>query len=466
MNVKNYLIVILLFCFFKVKGQIPKYSFSKSEITSDIFFLIDKYEEIHPSPYLHTKKDIIESYVSNIIKNLEEQTSLVEARRITGGLSSKFVFGHSDISPFNSLYPTETVHEFPFWVKIFDGKIFISKNISNNKTIQPFSEITSINNIPSSEIVNVMMNSVSGESKGFKERFLSFSFSTYLNFFFDIEGPEFQIEIRQKEGSSNKYNIQRGDVIKTNSQDKRTLFDISHIGNKTSIIEIKSFSNKKDYRLFLDQSFKEISEKNIEKLVIDIRDNGGGNSNLIKYLVAYLTDKPIIIFNGSLEKTSKTSKKYYRNQYLKWYLYPIYPLLYFIPGASPKFTKREGSLTKFQKEIVRPKSSQNRFRGDIYLLVNEGTFSTASVLSSALQCSGIVKVVGRSTGEPTIGDGNSVTVKLPNTKTHHDIGTTLYYNACHLNTDEFKMMKTDIFNGDTDELEYLLTWISKNSTSS
>lgn len=464
MGSKSLLTIILVVVFFKATAQDvarEKSIYTKSEIVADINFLIEKYEEIHPNPYLHKDSNTIQQLKNQIVDDIPEEVSITLARQLTGSVASKFVFGHSDILPIVLPKDKSNRANFPFWVLFKEHKIVIQKNLSDELTIDPFSEILSINGISSSEVVTVMINSVSGETKEFKERFLCGSFSNYLNFFFGFEGPEFVVEIKHNNGTIRTYTLQKATNIQGNSIEKASLFNLSFLDDQVALIDINAFANKKDFKTFLEDAFQKVAIKNTETLIIDVRGNGGGNSNLISQLTSYLTNKPITIFNGGVEKTSKASKKYNHKQYIKWYMYPVYPLLYFIPDARPKFTNKNGSITKTGADNVKPKKFKNKFAGKVFVLVDEGTFSTASVFASTLQCADIAKIVGRSTGEPVIGDGNTVAVILPNTKIIHEIGTSLFYNACHENADESKMMKTDIYTGNTDELQFLLNWLKK-----
>ena len=436
-------------------------TFSKAQIIKDIDYLIEKYEEIHPMPYLYTDSIAILQFKKKITDNLTNEVSIFEARQATGAIASKYGLGHSDISPNVLLKREEERAKFPFWVKLKNDEIIITKNVSNDSTIENLSKITSINGIPSRDIVNTMMNSVSGEVPQFKEAFLSGSFSNYLHFFFGFKGPDYQLEIKNKNEQISTHTLHRVSLSTVANINKQSWFELEFLENETALIHIKGFVDKKAFRRFLKDAFQQLASKKTKTLVLDIRGNYGGNTDRIIQLASYLTSDPITIFDDGVEKTSKASKKYWHKKYIKWYMYPLYPVLYIIPGAGPKFTKKSGSITKSGIDKVKPKKVKNKYIGEIYVLVDEGTFSTASVFASVLQCAGIAKIVGRSTGEPVFGDGNSVEVNLPNTQITHDIGTTLWTNACHKNADDNKMLIPDIYTGEKDELKFLLEKIKE-----
>ncbi len=53
---------------------------------------------------------------------------------------------------------------------------------------------------------------------------------------------------------------------------------------------LEPFRSEK-FNLFLEETFRKIKEEEIEHLIIDIRNNSGGNSTLGDALLDYLTDK-------------------------------------------------------------------------------------------------------------------------------------------------------------------------------
>lgn len=70
----------------------------------------------------------------------------------------------------------------------------------------------------------------------------------------------------------------------------------------TAIMTIYSFNyypwnNLDEFQQFVDGSFKEIKEKQIENLIIDVRFNGGGSPESSIYLLKYLTKQPFAYFS-------------------------------------------------------------------------------------------------------------------------------------------------------------------------
>lgn len=72
--------------------------------------------------------------------------------------------------------------------------------------------------------------------------------------------------------------------------------------NNTAIMKLSSFNyypwnNLEEFQQFIDESFKEIKDKNITNLIIDVRFNGGGSPESSIYLLKYLAQQPFYYFS-------------------------------------------------------------------------------------------------------------------------------------------------------------------------
>ena len=119
------------------------------------------------------------------------------------------------------------------------------------------------------------------------------------------------------------------------------------------------------------------------------------------------------------------------------------------------------------------KPKKDAFRGNLYLLVNGGSFSASSILAAKLNNDGRATIIGEETGGANDGNiaGRYSTVKLPNSKLKLPIGIMLIKP----NIDFSNTMKgvvphhevipdlTDHFTGEDPELEFVLEMIQKRN---
>ena len=118
-------------------------------------------------------------------------------------------------------------------------------------------------------------------------------------------------------------------------------------------------------------------------LILDLRNNGGGRLPEIADLYSYLADSTFVFLDKS-EVASKTSM--FKNNALKnvpfllKFIYPFYyPYMYF------SVHKNINGKYYYATETKPHKLSKNAFKGKIYVLINGGSFSASSIISSNLK---------------------------------------------------------------------------------
>jgi hypothetical protein len=177
------------------------------------------------------------------------------------------------------------------------------------------------------------------------------------------------------------------------------------------------------FKDFVWELIDSLNSNNIHNLVIDLRNNPGGNLTLGIQLMYFLTDKKDLKGFSEYAYTSEIYKSYFPDEYQS--------LKEKHPNGVPqnKLILKEKNLNLFN-EITDSTSNyfvpENRpiFRGDIYILSNYRTGSAAAMLTTLFQDNGIGKVIGTSVGNNPIGATTYTPMKLPKTKADISIATT------------------------------------------
>jgi len=154
-----------------------------------------------------------------------------------------------------------------------------------------------------------------------------------------------------------------------------------------AVMTIKSFFNHKlevtheDFARFLQESFTALSDKKIQKLIIDVRDNAGGNDENGARLMGYLTRRPFPYY-VSIETTSR------------------------------KFEVKDHD----QLAIQQPR--EPHFTGPVFVLINGKCFSGTTDFAGIARNLPHVKFIGEETGGGYYGNtsGARTALILPNTK--------------------------------------------------
>jgi len=178
--------------------------------------------------------------------------------------------------------------------------------------------------------------------------------------------------------------------------------------NKTAYMQLNSFSGGK-LKKFFRQSFKILAENNIENLMIDLRQNGGGNIMNSTKLTRYLTQQPFKI----ADTVAAITRTFHYGKYIKPKFFYWFNLNFFTRKKS------DGRIHfgYFERKQFKPLRNQH-FNGHTYLITGPYSFSAATLFTAALQGQEQITVVGEETGGGAYGNSaiHLPQITLPNTK--------------------------------------------------
>ena len=387
--------------------------------------------------------------------------------------------------------PADRKH-LPFVMEYLGDKLFILNNCSSNKKIINGSEIVSINGKTIASLNKQMLQYIfaNGRNTTFKYKMLGFYFQ--FHYLYQVLYPAettYKIGIIPYQSKkkidvvanaelpqtiADRYQQQTGKSI--NSWD--SLFTYKQLDKEKGIgyCKMETFStqrfDKGDAKLLdvLKKMFEQIKADNIKSLVVDVRNNEGGDD----------TWQTAITYFREIEENKEgglpylQSDKFTQTQYiiqndenrqlLQAFQYNPYALIDKTPDGrfklKPQYTEHD---TK-----AKPLMS-NAFKGDVYLLQNGLTFSAGFAFAGKLKdkiknTNGFIKVIGEDNGDDMdagVGSGGwSVELLLPNSKVKLNIPITFSgekaYTIPPVHFLDYKVIPTitDKINGVDTELEF------------
>ncbi|MFN3941445.1 MAG: S41 family peptidase [Flavobacterium sp.] len=342
---------------------------------------------------------------------------------------------------------------------LHDEKFYLSRNLSGDSTIKVGSRFLKINGISLDSLYQKHRKTYT--SDGFNQTYfpyrfqrsfsniyaLEFGFLDSLQCTFSWKDGEYtkmvhrKKSLENKEKTSSKTTKDTTKVIsnkqitfskKENIRKKKRIFgydvasskfqrELQWIGKDSTVayLKIRGFS-KGRYRKAYQQIFDEITQKQGKYLVIDLRDNPGGLLNEITELYSYLSDKPFQMIDTPtvVSKTSMLSP--YWNT-APWYAYPVAVPMYpfFAVFQTIKTKKTAQGTYQYALESSKIKTPKpNNFKGEVFVLINGGSFSASCLFSSMLQTEGRGILIGEETGGTAHGTvaGFMPVYRLPNSK--------------------------------------------------
>lgn len=381
----------------------PNEIFPKDSVVKWTAELFSSLSEIHPNFYTYTSKREFDSIIPADFKDVEKSLTTIEYYRKIKPLYAKIGCLHTDIR-LNEDWNThiESVSKLvPFAVFINeDKKVFVVENLSDTKELKIKSEILAINDKPINEIVATLLNAIpsDGYNETLKRYLLNFRFAFWYRTMIEFNDT-FKIKIKTENTikTVEVKGVDKSAFPSFEAQEKSNVKQLNfEINDGSAFLKINSFANStikkngQNYKRYLKGVFKKLQDKNIKKLVIDLRNNTGGSDSNAVLLASYFFDAPFRYWDR-IEVREKIAKQ----------IKGINRLFYKKPEKTADAKNRIWLKGKFTKEFdfyEVQKPSKNAFKGDVYLLTNGLCMSSCADLVAILSHNKKAKTVGQETG--------------------------------------------------------------------
>ena len=433
---------------------------TKDAAVEDVQQFFSTLQRVHPDLLAKVK---VEDYIK-----LKQQTldGIAEKLDEDGGIrvndlayllcyaEAFFQDGHTSVQWWG-IQPDGSNTRFPSFSLGYDNGRFVI-NTSSNKSIEGL-EVVSINGKPVREFLSPILDRISGETLAWKVH----QFAGAQAFWYSFSGlcgsaESLTLVLRDGEGKESEQKVGTmsfADFQKLGSDGHATkLQELRRQGTQVRFLDsdriawftYPAFKFSEDEKKKIDGIFKEIEDKGSQDLIIDIRGNWGGNSSMGDYIFSYLHE-------GKLMQVSKTRIKVSSD-----ILSPDYPkfLERFLKadvarkyGAylQEKYAGLEGVIVtqhgaeEDDEEYAKifgdnkkdePLSKPNAFfSGRVFLLVDNGSYSSASGFAVTFRDYGVGTIMGYETGGVPICFGDVYPFELKNSRLFCGVSWKQFFNA-------------------------------------
>jgi len=402
------LLVVSIFSFIKLQAQ---NHFTKTEVMEDLSYLRESLEEAHFDLHAYTPKSEFDANYEKVKQEIKKDSfSLLEATSIFQKVISKANNGHTEIGfPANSYgaYAQAGGTLFPLELAFEDGKALVRKNWSTEDAIKTGSQILGINGVSMTKILSDIYPFISAERSYFKNAKLElYSFPRY---YWQVFGEKDSFTVKVKSGGNTKTHVLDAvDLIQGYEMKRKELIDserkLEFIGESAYVKSGSFGGDETKYREFIDSAFAQIKERKSKNLIVDLRNNGGGDDSYSDYLVSYFADKPFKWNSSFTLKTSEILKEHARKTYDTTKVF-----------WQSVLNHKNGEVYDYEFEEYDPQPKADRFSGNVFVLVNRQSYSQAAVTAAQIQDYGFGTIVGEETGEYPSLYASIFSFKLPNT---------------------------------------------------
>jgi hypothetical protein len=415
--------IIYLSSFSQKKEFDVQKKYSVRQVLEDIDYTEKYLTKFHPDPYRYISKDSLHAFVIRVKARVDTPLNEMQLRYCIKRIVVKIGCGHTDAAA--SKKYAKAVKKInrpvlPLNVFVTDSnKLVVLNNLSSDTTIKPGDEITSIGNRAVSAILKTMYATITtdGYNQTLKKQVSRFnSFKYYysfchgftLDYIAKIKHSDNQITSHKLLGISTLKDtliLPEKDSLVPIYKTKTCRYSIIQYKKPIAVIDINSFRGR-HWRRFMKRSFKNIKKNNIEHLVVDLRDNGGGQINLGLHLLSYLINtKTVLPFDKKINSTAFNPK------YKMGFMRPVPILFTFKLPVRIKNGKLRRYFIGFPKK-------RKQYKGQIYVLTNGKSFSMSGVTATYLKYKRNAIIIGEETGANIAGSNAAISGKiiLPNSK--------------------------------------------------
>ena len=383
--------------------------------------------------------------------------------------------GHTNLAIANKLFkkPEDKKKKlfFPALMYPWDGRLFFQTDFKHEwLTIPKGTELISIDSIPSAEIIHQISKThkgADGQDFGSETAWSVAGFRTTYNRFFGRRA-NYKIVVRKPGKQEIDLYTLKGisyeSIAKERKENKRSPLSYEFIeGGQVAVIKLTSFSNesffKRNKKLF-KEAFKEIKEKNVQNLIIDLRNNGGGAIVNCNHFLSYLLEEEFtIVKRASLNK--HLNKKD---------LITFQKVL--IATRKKELTSDEIWLKKYNRKAKKI-NKQYRYDGKLVVLTNKRSYSASTMFCAKLKSEkrGVImgEVPGGSYHISFAGyskyftmKNSKIRIRIPLMRMEYDVDSDLQDNMIPVQPDIIKAVTEKDLIDDThdslkqDAIEYLL----------
>lgn len=385
---------------------------SAYRVVDDILMELSKN---HPGFYRYTTKMEYNYYIDSIKHSIHDSVSFMDLYRKIKVLTAKVRCLHTDLklSPEYAGLLNRNSNLIPIQLYVRGARASITRVFSENSGLLPGDEVLSINGQPVPVIIARLLNSIpsDGFNTSLKYRAVYLQFPLWYRNMVQVT-DHFAIKVSRNNREytfflkGKAFDELAHDGFLTEPVHEKVL-DFT-IKDNIGTLTIHSFAKTdikrsgQHFRKFIDRAFSELRERNIQHLVVDLRDNTGGSDPNAVYFTAKFFDQPFRYGNRTLvtEDIARQIKGIYRIFYKK-------PIL-----KDNVWLWQDGKV-KDLNTFALVENAKKHFSGKVYILINGFCMSSCANVTAILSHNKKAVFIGQETGGGYQGNNSGMLPEEP-----------------------------------------------------
>ena len=408
--------------------------FSPAELRADIDDLMATIRRVHPDATYNISAEELERAQATTKRAIDRPMTRREFFPVAARLAARLGDGHTGVG-----YPMAEIRRamvdgkwFPLTASRLDERGFRVKSVhAEGCSIQPGDLVLSINGHSAVELCDEFTSWQSGE-KLFYRRGRALRGWTIEMWLKGIEPPyriEWRSEATGKTATATVEGVRWSVFERRRSAGSPPPADYTfrRLEGNVGYLDFRAMRDLGKFRRFLKKTFSAIDRRPVKGLIIDLRRNGGGSTELGEALLSYITEKPYRMMARMELRVSREKKAALKKMLPAWMRWM--PLQWLHPLGREIWGTPDGQFIKWEGDLVRPGPNRLRYTGPVCVLIGERTFSSAQKLSNAIKDYKLATLIGSETGGNPNAFGELLTFRLPHTRLEAYVSTKRYVRA-------------------------------------
>lgn len=395
------------------KADEPGYSklIEPEKLKEDLDFLFKTIEQVHPNMYAYTSKEEFEPMRHELYRQIKRPMSQLDFYKLLAPVVASLKDGHTFALPFVEQYKEHLARggqPLPLAFRVDEGELVITDNYGQGE-LPVSSTVLKLAQQDASDFVHGVSRRFPAHGRdrnpGILERAELVPLILWIEY-----GPvnSLPIKIRTPAGQVRNHTVcsmpgneMQAKIVQKKGNTYRLLKE-----KETGLIELNDWNDDPgEFDGFLRTTFDQLREDSVRNMVVDLRQNPGGDARRVKALMDYLTDQPYKLFEQRKVKLSAQCR-FYREEV----------------GRSV-YKKRIGSVVALDPPPVQPSKKESPFRGQVFVLIGARSTSASTAFAAAVQYYGIGTLVGDETGDTRRIFGGCFPVILPHSRLRIHVST-------------------------------------------
>ena len=393
---------------------------SGEAVRNDLAYLYETLRAAHFDLYAHRSRDAYDRFYREVLDSIDGPMTRLDVVRLFTPFVAFGNIGHARTD-----FPVQDYVEYaqaggtllPFDIRVEDGRAFVARNYAEAPALAPGAELLALNGRAAADWIERTGRYVSAERPYMTHAQLESMFPR-LVWLDEGKTDAFRVTVRSGAGGEKTIPVAAVPVMEIEEQ-KGERESLHHsrtaevLPDGVAYLHPGPFYAADDtetlvsFETFIDDAFRRFMAADAQDLIIDLRNNPGGDNSYSDPMIAWIADKPFRFASRFVVKASARTRTVLEELAAK------------APGGVSAqmldAMERHEDGETFAFEIPEAEPRETTFSGRVWALVNRHSYSNAATVAAIIQDYGFGAILGEETSDLPTTYASSAQFTLPAT---------------------------------------------------